>query len=154
MQAALEAVSQRKQRTIRDTNFIIYYFTSVGSKRIRTPPQIPMSTGILPNDIYIHRDERGFHAWRCTAIQPRNPRLTWVELPEGTQESMGGGKDRIFVITETGMPGWVVGPTIDRKYKRGSLPKTPAKQGKKGSERGATLKKVTGDAGKGKGKGA
>jgi hypothetical protein len=45
------------------------------------------------------------------------PKVTWAKLAEGTQEPTEDGKLRTFVITATGMPGWVVGPTVDRKYR-------------------------------------
>ena len=117
--------------------------------------------GVLPEDIYIHTSQlQKPQAWRCTAIQPYEPRITWTALPEGTQEAIGDGKMRTFVITNSGLPGWVVGPTIDRKYKHGAASKTPVAEGrKKGKQGGEDQSKtvVTESAnskGKAKGKGA
>jgi hypothetical protein len=55
-------------------------------------------------------------------------------MTEGSQESANDGKVRNFIITSTGMLSWVVGPTIDRKYKSRTSPRIAELVGK-GKER-------------------
>lgn len=78
------------------------------------PPKLPSLSGIKVDDLYVHVSHEQRDAWRCKSVKPE---VTWARLAEGTQEPTEDGKMRTFVITGTGMPGWVVGPTIDRKYR-------------------------------------
>lgn len=115
IQVDLRAVSTRICRTVRDSTFgNIWYFSSVGTNRIRHPPLIPASMGIQVEDIYLHRSQNNHEAWRCISVDPR---VVWKPLPLHTSEKRHNGQTRVFVITNTGLPGWVAGPTIQRKYK-------------------------------------
>jgi hypothetical protein len=91
----------------------IYYFVSAGFKPILSPPELPPERGVGVDDLYIHTSNVR-QAWRCTSVKPS---ISWEEIVEGKQEPAEDGKTRTFVITTTGLPGWVMGPTIDRKYK-------------------------------------
>lgn len=52
------------------------------------------------------------------------PEVTaWKRLQVGTSERGQDDQLRTFVITETGLPGWVADQTIQRKYRK----KTPIK---------------------------
>jgi hypothetical protein len=102
----------------------IYYFSSLSTENIRHPPQIPLTKGIQVDDLYIHASQKDHCAWRCTSVEPT---IVWEKLPQETQEPMEDGKVRLFVITKTGLPGWVVAPTIARKYGHGTRGKTTTK---------------------------
>lgn len=110
----LDDISKRMTRAMRDTNMAIHYFTSLGSKPIRCPPQIPRHYGIEVGDLFMYRMPQATDVWRCTSIEPR---VVWHVLPISTTRKFPDGQTRVFVITSTGLPGWVASETIRRKYK-------------------------------------
>jgi hypothetical protein len=117
-------VSERKRRSVRESSIKIHYFLSIGSAPIRGPPDIPQERGIAIEDIYVHKSDI-YQAWRCVTVTPQ---LSWTKLTEGIQESGKDGKTRTFVITHTGLPGWVAGPTVDRKYKPRTTTASPTRE--------------------------
>lgn len=86
----------------------------MGTNAIREPPQIPKEKGIQVDDLYVHHSKQSFRAWRCTAVEPS---VVWKDLPDLTTEIGKDGVRRQFVITSTGLPGWVSEHTVTRKYK-------------------------------------
>lgn len=127
---ALSAVSVRTKRALRDTGLFIWFFSSVGSKCIEQPPQLPKSTGIEVKDLFIHRNlsrEGDYEAWRCTSIKSR---IVWKSLPLYTIEADKKGTLRTFVITKTGLPGWVEKQTVQRKYRHRKVAKSKVEDGR------------------------
>ncbi|KAI0088879.1 hypothetical protein BDY19DRAFT_906367 [Irpex rosettiformis] len=110
----INAVRDRRTRKMRETKITIHYFSSLGTKRIRIPPRIPREKGIQVDDLYIHQSHEGYQSWRCTAVDPE---VSWEDLPLLTEMIGEEGETRKFVITETGLPGWVSKSTVDKKYK-------------------------------------
>ena len=66
------------------------------------------------NDYYVHQSQDGYRAWRCMAVEPK---VTWEHIPVLTSELGEDGEQRKFIITSTGLPGWVRDETVTRKYK-------------------------------------
>lgn len=99
---------------MRDTDYVVYYFSSASDFRIRNPPQIPLKNGISVDDLYVHSSGRFRRAWSCVAIQPA---IQWEALPE-LQRRTFAGVEKVFVITNLGFPGWVAQHTITRRYKK------------------------------------
>lgn len=147
MKVQAEESFQRLSRVIRDTEQHIYYFTKWGSERIETPPHIPKHLGLQVNDLYIHRTNHVNKAWRCTSIEPQ---VLWEDLPEGTTEDDENDDRRTFVITRTGLPGWVASQTVHRKYKQHAQRKIKKKDANRSQEAETSVKR--GGGGKGKGK--
>lgn len=113
-QVDLSAVSERKRRLIRETQTDIFYFTSMGSGRIRSPPPIPRDHGVEVDDLYIHVNQAHNQAWQCKSIEPK---IVWSPLDEQKAQITQDGQVRHFRITATGLPSWVVPSTL-QKYRR------------------------------------
>lgn len=107
-------MSERKRRSVREADILIFFFTSVGSGRLAKPPMLPDSFGLQVDDIYVHKSQQGSQAWQCTTLVPQ---VMWMKLKEKAKYTLKDGGERYFVITPTGLPSWVTRDTLGRTYK-------------------------------------
>ncbi|EKM52258.1 uncharacterized protein PHACADRAFT_30792 [Phanerochaete carnosa HHB-10118-sp] len=110
--------STRRSRKICGTQIVPSWFLSSSAECISTPPSMPADCqrDLQQNELYIHfLGCNTYQAWRCDRTDP----VVWFELTEGkVYELPDEEHPRAFIVTESGLPSWVLPHTVEHVYKR------------------------------------
>ena len=104
----------RYTRKVRGTSVHMHWFKVRGEHSISYPPPIIEESGPEIGDVFLYQYKQTFQAWYCDTQEGR----LWNPIREGSTRKLPGlSSSRVFIITPTGTPSWVVPDTVNRQYK-------------------------------------